>query len=281
MCSSDLWGYRNELDEQAELRRALISDALSLEAQLRTQIEAESAQVRLVAARLQHAGHDTATLEALPEVSAGFRRLWLSMTWLDASNRIVAHLPADAAHAEALAADDRSGLTSHLVAPVDPDPRQAASIFDAMRIDLPGERVIVRYSPVTLLRRGSPWWLTSRYRIRLVDGSDQVIGSVGDLAPPVDGRIPESYRVQVGPGLPGVFLELTPHVAPPAWWRQLPLGQLSGFLVLIGVASGLLRRQVLQVSRAELAWRTEVSWCSAMEDSSLVALRGQIGRAHV
>jgi two-component system sensor histidine kinase DctS len=50
---------------------------------------------------------------------------------------------------------------------------------------------------------------------------------------------------------------------------------IAGFLLLIGVATVLLRRQVSQVMRAEMAWRTEVAWRGAMEDSALVALRAR------
>jgi PAS domain S-box-containing protein len=43
----------------------------------------------------------------------------------------------------------------------------------------------------------------------------------------------------------------------------------------VGSATVLLRRQMRQVSAAEAAWRTEVAWRSAMEDSALVGLRAR------
>ena len=47
------------------------------------------------------------------------------------------------------------------------------------------------------------------------------------------------------------------------------------FLLLIFVATWMLRRQMHSVARAEAAWRTEVAWRSAMEDSMVVGLRAR------
>jgi len=274
-----VWAERNDRDERDELRHTMISDALSTEAQLRGRLEVEAAHLRSLASALPTSARSTTALAAQPEVVAGFRRLWISVTWLDANNRIVAHvpeqLPAPVTRDGAL--EDGTGLSSHLVAPVvarvlaDP----AGAPADANSVDVSGEKVVVRYSPTVLLRRGVPWWMTRKYDVQLVDGSDQVIASVDDLPLRSAAGPRDSYRVVVGGGLPGVFLELTQRESPRPWWRTLPVVLIAGFLALIGVATALLRRQVQQVSRAEVAWRTEVAWRSAMEDSALVALRAR------
>ncbi len=266
------WAQRNERDERDEARRTMISDALSAEAQVRARLDIEAAHLRLLAGQLVNTEHTAAALAANAEVSAGFRRFWLSVTWLDASNRILAHVPevAPLPAAPIEAEDEPLGLSSHLVAPVG-----ARASFEANPYDVSGEKVVVRYAPAALLKRGVPWWLARRYEVRLVDVSDQVVAALDETPARANANAGDSYRVQMAAGMSGVFLELTQRDGPTPWWRTLPMVLVSGFLLLIGVATALLRRQVRQVSQAEAAWRTELAWRNAIEDSALVALRAR------
>ncbi|MEO6291457.1 MAG: PAS domain-containing sensor histidine kinase, partial [Burkholderiaceae bacterium] len=72
-----------------------------------------------------------------------------------------------------------------------------------------------------------------------------------------------------------VYLELTPRVVPPPWYRSLPIGLIFGAMMLIAIASAMLRRQMQEVTRAERAWRTESVWRTAIEESIVVGLRGR------
>jgi two-component system, LuxR family, sensor histidine kinase DctS len=287
-----VWAQRNDRDERDELRRTMISDALSTEAQLRGRLEVEAAHLRTLATQMASLPRTSAALAGQPEVVAGFRRLWISVTWLDVNNRIVAHVPEQV---PALArvdggVEDTAGVSSHLVARVEKSlpaatneaaGEAASDGGEVNRFDVSGEKAVVRYSPAALLKRGVPWWLTRKYDAQLVDGSDQVIASVDDTPLRSAAGPRDSYRVLVGGGMPGVYLELTQRELPAPWWRALPVVLVAGFLTLIGVATALLRREVRQVSRAELAWRTEVAWRGAMEDSALVALRARDGEGRL
>lgn len=152
------WVRANEADEQEQQRQTMISDALSTEAQLRDRIDDEQAHLRQLAAALAGQKPSTAALAAHPEVNAGLRRLWQSVTWLDARNRVLAEVPEDA---EAAHSDD--GLSLHLTARVAPD-----------------GVLVVRYAPALMLKRGVPWWLARKYDVQLVDSADQVIASTTD-----------------------------------------------------------------------------------------------------
>jgi two-component system, LuxR family, sensor histidine kinase DctS len=272
-----LWARRTDLEEREEARRNMISDALSVEAQLRARLDVEAVHLRALAAQLRRTPHSSEALAANVEVEAGFQGLWLGVTWLDADNRIIAHLPERTAPLSLSPAgreEERVGLTAHLVAPVDAQVAVAAP--DANRFDVAGEKVVVRFSPVALLKRDTPWWLSRRYEVQLVDGNDQVIASTepGPTLVDVTSR-EDSYRVLVGGGLPGVFLQLTQREAPRPWWQGAALVLIGGFLVLIGGATAMLRRQMRQVTQAEAAWRMEAAWRQAMEDSALVGLRAR------
>ncbi|WP_422017841.1 sensor histidine kinase [Roseateles sp.] len=257
------WVRANEAEEQDQQRQTLISDALSTEAQLRDRIGDEQVQLRQLAASLAGQPRTSATLAAHPEVNAGLRRLWQSVTWLDDLNRVLAEVPEDAE-----AGHSEDGLSLHLTAPV-----------------APGGVLVVRYAPALLLKRGVPWWLARKYDVQLVDSADQVIASATE-SPLRAAQAPRpSYRVALtGPlraspltqaALTDAALELTLRDPVFNGTRTLAWVLVAGFLPLVAVASWLTRRQMRQVQRAESAWRTEAAWRRAMEDSALVALRAR------
>jgi two-component system sensor histidine kinase DctS len=155
------------------------------------------------------------------------------------------------------------------------DLQDAPGVSSHLTLDINGEKLIVRYSPTVLLRRGLPWWLTRKYDVQLIDGYQQMIGSVDEVPLRLDPQGRQSYMVLVGGNMPGAYLELTAREPTRPLWRTLPIVLGSGFLALMLVATLLLRRQMRQVSRAEAAWRTEAAWRQAMEDSALVGLRAR------
>ncbi|MEY4736009.1 MAG: hypothetical protein RL302_328 [Pseudomonadota bacterium] len=253
------WAYRTELDEQTDRRNTMIADALSSEAQLRARLAVEVARLDDLGRQISRTEHTAEALGASPEVIEGMRGLWLSVTWLDASNRIVAHVP-DQNNLTAVRIKDLidgTGVSSHLVLP------------------LASGKLVVRYSPGLLLRKGIPWWLTRKYDVQLVDASEQVIASVDEMPLRLEAQGRESYRVLVGANMPGAYLEITSREPQRPLWRTLPLVLIAGFLGLMLVATVLLRRQVHQISTAEGAWRLEAAWRQAMEDSALVGLRAR------
>ena len=249
-----------ELDEQ---RTELISDALSLQSQVSARIEREAVLLDEFAAVLARRNPAPETLAALPEVQQGLRRFWVGLTWLDAANRIVAHVPEQSLQPDlpSLAGAGRSG---HLRAPL-------AS----------GGALVARYSPSDMLRQTVPWWLARKYDVRLVDSFGDVMASTTDGREARDGgvgqagRPRQSHRISLEPTLNDGYLELIARDRITPWYRSLPVAMVAGFVVLIAAITWLLRRQVMDVSRAEEAWRTEAAWRSAMEDSLTVGLRAR------
>ncbi len=126
-------------------------------------------------------------------------------------------------------------------------------------------------------------WLDARkYDVRLVNSKGRVLASTVDttllpaadvaaaLAPSMTYRI--SFKaLQVH----DVHLELTPRAVAPPWYRTLPIGLIFGAMMLIAIASAMLRRQMQEVTRAERLWRTESVWRAAIEESIVVGLRGR------
>jgi two-component system, LuxR family, sensor histidine kinase DctS len=257
------WVRANGIEEQELQRQTLISDALSTEVQLRSRIDEELAHLRKLAAGLAGEAPSQAALAGHPEVNAGLRRLWLSVTWLDAHNRVLAEVPGQAA-----ANRYEDGLSLHLTARVAPD-----------------GVLVVRYAPALLLKRGVPWWLARKYDLQLVDSADQVIASSTESPVRAAQGPRPSYRVALtGPlrasplteaTLTDAALELTLREPVPDGVRPLAWVLVAGFLPLIAVATWLIRRQMRQVQRAEVSGRTEAAWRRAMEDSALVALRAR------
>lgn len=252
------WMVRTDADEREARRAELISDALSLEAQLSGALDDETARLKALADDLaaHHTRPEAFVRQAL--LLDGLRRFWVSVTWVDAQGRIVAQVPDDKlpANAPLRAGSTDRGLAGHL----------------SVALPNRGGLLVARYSSTNLLRQRVPWWLARKYDIRLVDSSDDVIAAT------VDGeRLPDQlwYRKTMGPSMAQGWLELASRERQTPWWRTLPMALMGGFLLLVGAASWMLRRQMLAVERAEEAWRTEAAWRTAMEDSLAVGLRAR------
>ena len=260
-----VWLRRSEQADLEQQRQDLITDALSLEAQISGRIERETQQLGELARQLAP-DTSSAAFAALPEVQRGLQRFWISITWLDSANRIAAHLPEQTPRPDGVVASGLapgvnrsggfgSGLSAHL----------AASVPG-------GGSLVARYSPTAMLRQNVPWWLTRKYDVRLVDSFDDVIASTVDG---VDAGDRASHRIDMSATLGDASLELIARDRIAPWYHGLPITMVAGFVVLIGAITWLLRRQVIGVTRAEAAWRTEAAWRSAMEDSLTVGLRAR------
>ncbi len=252
-----VWMAKSSNDDRDAMQAKMISDALSLEAQIAGWLDSETARLQAIA--------DVMAAEPMrPEgfvrnalVLDGLRRFWVNVTWIDAQGRIVAQVPDDAVppNAPLRGAAAERGLAGHLT----------VQLSD-------GGSLVARYSSVNLLRQRVPWWLASKYDIRLIDVTDDVIAGT------VDGERAEDqlwYRKAMGSSLPGAWLELAARERIQPWWGTLPMALMGGFVLLIAGASWMLRRQMLGVARAEEAWRTEAAWRSAMEDSLAVGIRAR------
>jgi two-component system, LuxR family, sensor histidine kinase DctS len=269
------WSDSQDIDGQ---RRTLISDALTLQSGITLRIDDEHRQLDALA-RSMGGATGAAQLGQRRGAVEGLRRVWVSLTWLDAGNRIVAQLPESvaaealspapppgAAPADRFAGLDEGGLSAHLSAPL----RDAAGNEHGV--------LVARYKPAALLRQSVPWWLARKYDVRLVDSWGQTLASTGEG---LSARDRESHRVNLEPALPDAWLELVARDRHIPWWHTLPLALMAVFLLLVGAATAMLRRQMRDVLHAESAWRTEAAWRRAMEDSLTVGLRARDSRGRL
>lgn len=251
-----LWLRAGETKDRDDQRQTLISDALSLQAQLEASLDAEQVQLQALAEDLS-SGAPRMTQRGFAHdgrVIDGLSRVWRSLVWLDAAGRIVAQAPEAGIH-RPRAGRERGELSAHL----------SVRLVD-------GGMLVARYDPGGILRREVPWWLARKYDVRLIDSFDTVLASTADR-PPESARA--AYRVSLEPRLTNVWLELTARDQVTPWWRSMPVWMTLGFLLLLGVATVMLRRQVRTVQRAEERWRSEAAWRRAMEDSLTVGLRAR------
>jgi two-component system sensor histidine kinase DctS len=253
------WAQDNDKLERETLRRTVMADTLSLNAQLAGRLEAETARLRTAAAQLPMPSPDgSRQLANLPEIAAGLDRRWLSVVWLDNNGQIVGEASRDL-RLSAQRLNQGNGITLHLAAPTrDEGTAQAGQL-------------IARYDPADLIKSKDFWWLAAQYEVQLLTGQDQVIVSTAG-----SGRIPvgESYDMPFS-AIADAKLRLTQRVRQPHWFSTLPVILMVGFLALITTATLLLRRQMNQVLRAESAWRTEAAWRQSLEESALVGLRAR------
>jgi two-component system sensor histidine kinase DctS len=250
---------RTDIDAQSS---ALISDALSLEAQLNGRLDSEVTRMKVLADVIAARQIDPDDFARHAIVLDGLRRFWVSVTWIGDKGRVVIGVPDEtpAQRSAVQGISEDGGLTGHLHVPV---VDQRGSLVGAL---------VVRYSASELLRQKVPWWLASKYDVRLVDELGGVLASTVPGA-----RSPDQawYRVSMGASLPEAWLELSARERVPRWWQTIPVALMGGFILLLLAASAMLRLQIRSVSRAEEAWRTEVAWRSAMEDSLAVGIRAR------
>ena len=130
------WAYRADRDEREDRRATMITDALSSEAQLRGLQDVENAHLKELARQLPGRERSAMGLATSPEVIEGLRRIWLSVTWLDANNRILAHVPDQNALAGVLPGElaEGPGLSAHLTQPMGADPRETGPLAGALEI---------------------------------------------------------------------------------------------------------------------------------------------------
>jgi two-component system, LuxR family, sensor histidine kinase DctS len=284
------WMRFTDLADREEQRTTMIADALSLESQLHARIDAETTALHTLGSHLGGTPKTASSFAAHPEVSAGLQRFWQSITWLDESNRIVAHVPEFSTKPVigSRGVEDDVGISAHLSAVIEPNLPQTSDVAGAepSKTDK-SQKLIARYSTVALLKRSVPWWLARKYDVRLVDGFGEALASTSDVVgrstnmasssmATASATATNSYRVSFASSRSGdVYLELVQRDVPPPWYRALPIALISGALLLIGAASVLLRRQMRDVSRAEHAWRSESVWRAAIEESIVVGLRAR------
>jgi two-component system sensor histidine kinase DctS len=251
------WLQWSDLQEREEELRTLIADSLTLENRIADVLAGEGIQLEKLANALPTEISDEGLLRQQAVVQ-GLRRLWISVTVLDANNRILAHVPEQTPRLQGgmqgSALEDGS-LSTHVALPL-----------------RGGGQLVVRYAASTLLRQTVPWWLSRKYDVRLVDDYGQRIASTGDHLPTLGNQ---SYRIVLSPPLQDLFLDLSTREVRKPWWLTLPLALMIVFVLLSAAASRTLRSRMHEVAQAEDRWRTEAAWRRAIEDSLTVGLRGR------
>lgn len=263
------WAAANEADERQALAQRMQADAASVQAQFDARLDLERARLRDVALRLAAAAatSDQAAvdLKALPEVIAGFDRLWNRLVWLDAGLRVIsladrsAPRPSGVAGAESLRIQSR-GQADHLQQPV---PAASGALEG---------QVLARYDLTDLLGSTDLAWLSGRYEVTFVSELGELIATTARA-----GLLPQGTALERPlPAFRDTTLRLAPYEAPQPWYLGSGTRTLLAGLLALGIAAALLlRREMRQVQQAEHASRTEAAWRRSMEDSALVGLRAR------
>jgi two-component system sensor histidine kinase DctS len=265
MLAIGLWAAANEARDRQALLGQLQADATSVQVQMDARLDLERARLRDVALRLSTLRDPASVnLQGMPEVIAGFDRLWNRLVWLDADLRVLALAARTAGTATAPTTDalrvQGRGQADHLQQPV-----PAAAGFRE-------GQVLARYDLTDLLGSTDLAWLSGRYQVTFVSELGEVMATTAraDRTPqgaPIE-RSLVSFR--------DATLRLAPYDAPQPWFRGGgTIALLTGLLGLGIAASLLLRREMRQVQHAETVSRTEVAWRRSMEDSALVGLRAR------
>jgi two-component system sensor histidine kinase DctS len=265
MLAIGLWAAANEARDRQALLGQLQADATSVQVQMDARLDLDRARLRDVALRLSTLRDPASVnLQEMPEVIAGFDRLWNRLVWLDADLRVLALAARTAGTATAPTTDalrvQGRGQADHLQQPV-----PAAAGFRE-------GQVLARYDLTDLLGSTDLAWLSGRYQVTFVSELGEVMATTARAD-----RTPQGAPIERSLGsFRDATLRLAPYDAPQPWFRGGgTLALLTGLLGLGIAASLLLRREMRQVQHAETVSRTEVAWRRSMEDSALVGLRAR------
>ncbi|HEU0202725.1 MAG TPA: PAS domain S-box protein, partial [Burkholderiaceae bacterium] len=255
------WLQYSDAKEREAARQTLIADALSFEKQLRSRIELEQVRLDELARAIAHGQVTPRNFAVHDDVTRNLRRSWMSVTWLDENARIVAQTASSGNRSSAISDEERRGLSAHVESriPVDDEGGVVGT-------------VVARYPLSTLLTHETPWWVSVRYVVRLVDEYDNVYATTAD---PSERAVGARHRINFNPPFADVYLELQQRNAPQPWYRTAPLAMVSAVLALLVWATWRMRQQMRNTERAEAAWRGEAAWRRAMEDALTVGLRAR------
>jgi two-component system sensor histidine kinase DctS len=258
------WAASTEARDRRALATQLHADAASVQLQMDARLDLERARLRDVALRLATANVPTAVdIQRMPDVIAGFDRLWNRLVWLDADLRVLAlaERPAQArtkATSDGLRVPGR-GQADHLEQPVPAAAGQREG------------RLLARYDLSDLLASTDLAWLSGRYQVTFLSELGEVIATTRSTRQPQGAPVDRSLA-----SFSEATLRLAPYDAPQAWYRGSGTLALMAGLLGVGIAASLLlRREMRQVRHAETVARTEAAWRRSMEDSALVGLRAR------
>ena len=128
------------------------------------------------------------------------------------------------------------------------------------------------YSVRRLLADAVPWWLAERYRIAIVDQSNQPLGQRSSVGTAEAGN---EYQMPFDPPGHGLMLHASPYQVPASLAGRLITAGLVLLAALVLFSLWTLRRHVQRRLVAESALQTEVAFRKAMEDSVQTGLRAR------
>ena len=272
--------------EQEEQRTTLISDMLWLEQNLRFAL---GHNVELLA-RFDLSGEPAATpFEPQAAALIGNHSGIVQVIWRDPNGEVRDALPPpidtgmisdiSGSSASSGAAVTAQNLAKSLGQPVYAAPYPVVQGDWQFEVHVPffrsgqfiGSAVGV-YSIRRLLEESVPWWLAQRYRLAIIDQSNQSLGVRSHVTAIEAGN---SYQMPFEPPGHGLVLHATPYqTATPLASRLISAGLvLLAAVVLVSLWA--LRRHVQRRLEAESALQTEVAFRKAMEDSVQTGLRAR------
>ena len=274
--------HRNEIDED---RSVLIKDVLWLEQSLQFHLNSNEEQIQQLALDIgnQSDRHKVFRLRAehmlktSPEIA--------QILWLDSGRQVVDALPSSVLPEREIETFGPSAVSrahdlvmhlgkTHYSEPFFLDGNRA---YVELISPIYGEAqhiigtLVVLYPLESLLANQVPWWFTEKYKVEIVDDSDQLYASKTRI----EGNGDQRYVIPFDPPGSGLLLRVTSY-------RSADNSvQRSLVAAIILLAAGvfwslwLIRDLMRKRSRAEEALRSEHAFRAAMEDSLTVGMRAR------
>lgn len=276
-----LWlSNRNEAEEQ---RATLISDMLWLEQDVRFHLTRNEELLGLIGP--QHAA-DASSFEPHARALLANNSGLVQVFWLDPGGRVRQALPVQTDRyvigdgIDAAPANNTFRLAASLGKPFYSPPYPVVKEDRQFEVHVPVFRdghlagvAVGAYSLRRLLEQTVPWWLTERYRIRVIDNSGNTLAARTKVEATAAASL--DYQIPFDPPGHGLILHAAPYrAAAPLAPRLLSLSLVVLALVVVWSLWSLRRHWTRRLA-AEQALLREHAFRQAMEDSLQTGMRAR------
>lgn len=255
------WLHRNDLEEQ---RATLISDVLWMEQDLRFHLDRNAEQLAQLGREATDRRFDTQVIEAR------LRNLIANGQGLLRVDALPAIDPADADLAGPARLSEQLGRAVYLP----PITAQDGDVQFDVLVPLGAGKGWMRgtYSINQMLTRSVPWWFAERYKLDVIDNTEQVLASKSKVATEHDEL---DYALVFDPPGHGLRLRVTAYRSETRLLPALLVVTIVGLALTMLWSLWALRRHLARRLAAEQALREEHTFRTAMEDSLIIGLRAR------
>src|SRR5574343_26703 len=274
--------HRNEVEED---RAVLIKDVLWLEQNLQFHLNSNEEQLQQLALDMGNLPDQRKIFRLRAEHMLRNSSEISQILWLTPSRKVIDALPGTAPPEEEIETFGPSSVSKafdlavHIGKPHYSEPffLEGNRAHVELIVPIQGETrqplgaLAILYPLDTLLANQVPWWFTEKYKVEIVDDSDQLYATKTRI----EGNGDQRYVIPFDPPGAGLLIRVTSYRAADTSVQRSLVAAIVLLAAGVFWSLWLVRDLMKKRSRAEEALRAEHAFRAAMEDSLTVGMRAR------